>query len=616
MTAGAGTTVRSGPPSGVSSLELVRYLAGPLSVEGIADASARSVARVEDSMTVLCQATGARSRVELVADYAWAGHLSPRDLGVGDLTAVYGLSAAMRLLLRLTAAGLSDRAVSHETGAIASTVCKRREALREALGVGSDHQAVGLGCLAGVVRRSDMPGRRFVHAVVPVPEHLRPLVARAQRHVASEGRALVVLPRSEQARLAAALAGGRCRVLVLTVPGEHWEHDLAVLADAHREAGQVLAVLDKAEAARLPLPPGVAAATRPRAVRAVVGTTLPAVLVATPAGLPALDRLHHDGWPPPDLAIALDGHLPATGRRIGRTDGRPPAALLHLTSIPRFTTTGRVDRDGCEPGVTGELTALLAQRQAAEAGLMRGYRLAAVATARSFRHMGPARLVADLTRVHGLRRVIVRTAGPADSVSLAKALGATGLAAEALPARGRARVLTWFSGAAPDTRVLVFDGPLPPWLGADALVHTHAAASTARTAAVVEAALTPAGPGEGPLLMVSADRADDTGWPVLAALTAAVAALDPHLRQDLAQARTGPTGHDGLEFPLPLPAGADERRARRVCAWADTTWEEEMTATAARAAAEGRPRRGVVSPSGRPLTSWTPSNAATRTHPA
>ncbi|MFF2618821.1 hypothetical protein [Kitasatospora sp. NPDC058046] len=328
MTASAGTTVRSGPPSGASSLELVRYLAGPLSVEGVAEALARPVAQVEDSVAVLCQATGARSRVELVADYAWAGHLSPQDLGVRDLTAVYGLSGEMRLLLRLTAADRSDRAVGHETGATTGTVRRRREALRCVLGVDSDHQAVGLGCLAGVVRRADVPERRFVPAVVPVAEHLRPLTVLARRRLTAERRALVVLPRGEQARLAAvcaALAGGRRRVLVLTVPGEYWEHDLAVLADAHRETGQVLAVLDRAEAARLPLPAGVAVATGPHAVRALAGMTLPAVLVASPAGLPALDRLLRDGLLAPDLTIALDAHLPATGRRIGRTGGRPPA---------------------------------------------------------------------------------------------------------------------------------------------------------------------------------------------------------------------------------------------------------------------------------------------------
>ncbi|MFF2618820.1 hypothetical protein [Kitasatospora sp. NPDC058046] len=286
--------------------------------------------------------------------------------------------------------------------------------------------------------------------------------------------------------------------------------------------------------------------------------------------------------------------------------------MLHLTSVPRFVAAGRVDRDGCEPGATGEPAAALTHRQAVEAGLMRGHRLAALATTSLFRHVGPARAVADLARVHALRRVVVRTAGPTDSVRLAEVLDAEGLAAEALPAQDRARVLAWFTGPEPDTRVLVVDGPLPPGLGADALVHTHVAASTARTAAVVEAALTPASRGEGPVLMVSVDRSDATGWPVLAALTAALSALDPHLRQDLARARTEPDGHDGLEIALPLPAGADEQRARRVCAWADTTWEEEMTATAARAAAGGQPRRGIVSPSGRPLTSWTPPETVAR----
>ncbi|MFJ6140198.1 hypothetical protein [Kitasatospora sp. NPDC092286] len=607
---------RSAPPCGASSVALARLLAGPLTPEGIADALDWPDAQVRRSTAILHQATGARSRAELVADYAWAGHLAPQHLGARDLTAVQALPAETRLLLRLTAAGMDDRAAGGEIGATAETVRRRREALREALGVNSDHQAVGLGCLADIVRRSDMPGRRPLRAVVPVPEHLRAPAARAWQQLAADGRALAVVPRREQARLAAAaaaLVGGRHRVLVLTMPGEYWEHDLAAIADAHRNVGQVLAVLDRSEAARLPLVPGVAAAASPRAVRATAGATLPAVFVTTPNGLPVLDRLHRDGWPPPlDLAIALDAHLPAIGERIGRPDdGPPPAAVLRLTSTPRFTAAGRAYRGGCELGTTGPLAAALPLRQAVEAGLMRGYRLAAVSTTRSACHMGPARLVADLIAVHSLRRVIVRSAGPTASLRLAEALGTVGLAAEALPARDRARALARFTGPGAETWVLVCDGQLPPGLGPDALVHTGATAPTAHTAAAVEAALTSGAPGEGPLLVVSADRAEDSGWPVLAALTAALAALDPHLAADLAEARAGRAGHAGLEFALPLPVGADGQRARQVCAWADTTWDEELSTTAARAIADDLPRCRVTSPSGRPLATWTPAVPST-----
>ncbi|MBD0670393.1 hypothetical protein, partial [Streptomyces sp. CBMA156] len=188
------TAPRGGPPRGASSVALARQLAGPLSPQGIARALAWPASRVEKLTEILHQATGARTRLEVVADYAWAGHLSPRHLGAEDLTAVRALPAEGRLLLRLSAAGLDDRAVGAEIGATTATVLRRRRVLREVLGVDSDHQAVGLGCLAGIVRHADMPGRRFARAVVPVPEPLRVTAALARRHLAAEGRALAVVP--------------------------------------------------------------------------------------------------------------------------------------------------------------------------------------------------------------------------------------------------------------------------------------------------------------------------------------------------------------------------------------------------------------------------------------
>ncbi|MGY0466691.1 hypothetical protein ACW14Y_41505 [Kitasatospora sp. cg17-2] len=598
---------RTAVPADVGSLALARLLAGPGGTEEIARALGWPPARVQDGTLHLQQATGARTRTDLVADYAWAGHLTARHLGAQDLSSVHGLGVEERLLLRLTAAGVSDRAAGREIGSGTEVVHRRREALFQTLGVTSGYQAVGLGCLAGVVRRADMPAR-FEAVRAPVPGHLHAPTALAHRQLAAEGRALVVVPRREQAALAGAVgarAGGLHRVLVITAPGAYWEHDLAVLAAAHRDAGQFLAVVDRAEAARLPLPPGVAAASSARAVRAAVGTTLPAVLVATPDGLESLTRLHRDGLLAPlDLTVVLDAHQPALRDLLERHDGIPPGAgVLRLTATARFITCDRSGRDGCDPAVTGPLTAALALRAAADLGLMRGYRLAAAATARSARHMGPAALVADLTRAHGLRRIVVHSSRR-DSRRLAEALGRTGLAAEVLPVHARAQALDRFTDATVP-RVLVVDGPMPPGLGADALVHALTGAATEHTAAVVEAALTPAGPGGGPLLLVSADRTEE-GWTALADLTGALAALDPHLARDLARAREQHTGHNGLEFLLPLPPGADEQRARAVCAWADTTWAEEMRVTAARAAADGRARCHAYSPSGRPLTAWTP----------
>ncbi|WP_149030202.1 hypothetical protein [Kitasatospora sp. MBT66] len=601
-------------PADAGSLALARLLAGPSGIEDIARALGWSPARVKDGTAHLQQVTGARDRTELVADYAWAGHLTARHLGAHDLEAVHRLPADKRLLLRLSAGGGDDRTVGAEIGASAATVRQRRDVLLGALEVATVHQAVGLGCLAGVVRRADMP-RRFGPAAAPVADHLRLPVALALRQLGSSGRALVMVPRREQSRLAAAAAartGGLRRVLVLTEPGEYWQHDLEVLAAADLDTGQVLAVLGRAEAARLPLPPGVEAATNPSAVRAAAGTTLPAVFVTTPQGLPALTRLHREGrWPLLDLAVVFDAHLPGIGDPTARPEECPPAdGVLRLTSAPRFTTADRTGRGGCRRAVTGALTAAVPLRRAAELELMRHYRLAATAIGRSAQHAAPAQLVADLVRAHALRRILVHS-GPRDARSLAVALARIGLDAEVLPARDRGPVLARFADdRAP--RVLVTDRPLPSGLGADALVHTSTGAPTERTAAVVEAALTPARPGEGPLRLVSADRADEN-WAALAELTGALAALDPQLAKDLADARDRHAGHAGLELALPLPAGTAEQRARAVCAWADTTWDEEMKAAATRAPAAVRPRRDAVSPSGRPLSTFTLSRPAART---
>ncbi|MFB7673163.1 hypothetical protein ACFC26_17315 [Kitasatospora purpeofusca] len=598
---------RTAVPADVGSLAMARLLAGPGGTEEIARTLGWSPSQVRNGMAHLQQATGARGRTELVADYAWAGHLTTRHLGALDLESVHGLGAEERLLLRLTAGDGDDRAVGAEIGAGAATVRRRRELLVGALGVATAHQAVGLGCLAGVVRPADMP-RRFGHPSAPVADHLRVPVALALRQLGSSGRALVTAPRREQPHLAAAAAaraGGLRRVVVLTEPGEYWQHDLEVLAAAHRDAGQVLAVLGKAETARLPLPPGVAAVTSPSAIRATAGTTLPAVLVTTPAGLSVLARLHRDGrWPLLDLAVVLDAHLPGIDDLTGRREEWPPAdGVLRLTSAPRFTTADRTGRGGCRRAVTGALTAAVSLQRAAELGLMRHYSLAAAVTGRSAQHAAPAQIVADLVRAHGLRRVLVHS-GPRDARSLVVALGRAGLDAEVLPARDREPVLARFADArAP--RVLVVDRPLPPRLGADALVHLSTGAPSERTAAVVEAALTPARPGEGPIRLISADRADE-GWTALAELTGAVAALDPHLAKDLAGARERHTGHLGLELALPLPPGAGEQRARAVCAWANTTWAEEMKVAA------GRPRRSGLSPSGRSLSTLAPPRSAGR----
>ncbi|MFD5922271.1 hypothetical protein ACFVYP_36480 [Kitasatospora sp. NPDC058201] len=614
MNVPAGAARPAVPPADDASLALARLLAGPAGTAQIARTLDCSLAQVTRHTTDLQQATGARNRTELVADYAWAGHLTPRHLGTRNLDAVHALPAEKRLLLRLTAAGADDREAGAETGAGVATVRRHRAGLLEALEVGTAHQAVGIGCLAGVVRRADMPAR-FGPVAAPVAEHLRVPVGLALRRLGTCGRALVMVASREQVHLAAAAAaraGGLRRVLLLVEPGAYWQHDLEVLAAAYRDAGQVLAVLGRAEAARLPLAPGVAAATNAPAVRATAGTTLPVVLVTTPEGLPALTRLHQESqWPPLDLAIAFDAHLPCIGDLIGRPEWCPPAyGVLRLTSTPRVTAADRGGRGGCARAVTGALTAAVPLRRAAELGLMRELRLAAAATVRSAQHAGPAQLVADLVRTHGLRRILVHS-GPRDARALTAALGKAALAAEVLPARDQGAVLARFADdSAP--RVLVTDKPLPPGLGADALVHTSAGAPAERTAAAVEAALTPARPGEGPLLLVSADRADE-GWTALAELTGALAALDPHLAKDLAHARDRHAGHAGLEFALPLPAGADEQRARAVCAWADTTWDEEMNTAAVRAAAADRPRHGIVSPSGRPLSTWAPNRPTART---
>ncbi|MEV0192825.1 hypothetical protein AB0I39_30375 [Kitasatospora purpeofusca] len=71
----------------------------------------------------LQQVTGARDRSGLVADHAWAGHLTARHLGAQGPEAVRALPADKRLLLRLTAAGTDNRAAGTGRSAPAGRRC-------------------------------------------------------------------------------------------------------------------------------------------------------------------------------------------------------------------------------------------------------------------------------------------------------------------------------------------------------------------------------------------------------------------------------------------------------------------------------------------------------------
>ncbi|MEV7928507.1 hypothetical protein [Kitasatospora sp. NPDC088779] len=602
------------PLDDAASQAWARRMAGPLTAEEIAEQLGCNVVEVTGAVTRLRRAADVRSRTALVAAHTLAGHLTAHNLGAPGLDTIGDLGPEQLLLLRLSA-GHSTGDIAAELGNSRATVSNYRANLLVSTGLASIHQAVGLGCLAGIVRPADVYPDREYNTTAPLPAHLATVVDRARRALADTGRALVVAPRAEQAGLARAVtdreADAGTRVLAVTPYGEHWTSDVATLAATRREAGHVAVILTRSEAerpGRPPTPPGVPVATSLRGMRRLVGTTLPATVITTPAGLEILAAAHTHH--PFDLSIALDDHLPQVGERVGRHPSCPPVrAVLRLTSTPRLTATGRTRHEGCDPYTTGPITANLMPCQAVEAGRMRPYRLAAAA-APGLRGEGLGDLVLALASAHHLARVVVHGATDRDAARLAKAItdGDGGVQIDVLPAGHDPEhntVVSRFRHGPHQLRVLVTGGRLPAGLDADALIHTTGELPAARTAAAIEAALTPADPGrQRPLLLIAADSTAHGRWGTLSTLTAALAALDPDLKKDLRRARATGGGWPGLELALPLPAGANEQRARAVCAWADTTVAEEMRDTAERARATDTLHPDLLSPTGLRLSAW------------
>ncbi|MFJ7280489.1 LuxR C-terminal-related transcriptional regulator [Kitasatospora sp. NPDC098663] len=606
------------PLDDAASQAWARRMAGPLTAEEIAEQLGCDVVEVTGALTRLRRAADVRSRTALVAAHTLAGHLTAHNLGAPGLDTIGDLGPEQLVLLRLSA-GYSTADIAAELGTSRATVSNYRTDLLARTGLAGVHQVVGLGCLAGIVRPADVYPDREYNVTAPPPAYLATLVDRARCALADTGRALVVAPRAEQAGLARAVAGREAgagtRVLAVTPYGEHWTSDVATLAATRSEAGHVVVLLTRSEAerpGRPPTPPGASVVTSLRGMRRLVGTTLPATVITTPAGLEILAAAHPSR--PFDLSIALDDHLPQVGERVGRHPTCPPVrAVLRLTSTPRLTATGRTRHEGCDPYTTGPITAKLTPRQAVEAARLRPYRIAAAA-APGPRGEGLGDLVLALASTHHLARVVVHGTNDRDAARLAKAITDGdgrhdgGVQVDVLPAGHDAEhsaVVSRFRHGPHQLRVLVTGDRLPAGLDADAVIHTTGELPAARTAAIVEAALTPADPGrQRPLLLIVADSTAHGRWEALSTLTAALAALDPDLKKDLRRARTIGGGWPGLELALPLPAGADEQRARAVCAWADTTVAEEMRDTAERARATDTLHPDLLSPTGLRLSAW------------
>ncbi|MFE2914615.1 hypothetical protein ACFXI0_27810 [Kitasatospora indigofera] len=607
-------------PTDPRSLTWARHLAGPLPLKALAVGLDCSRDSVEAELSSLAAAASVSGRSGVVARYVLAGHLTAEDFPPVTAGVMAGLSGAERLLLRLLAGTSSRPAIGMELGIARPTAGKRLTALLDALGVQEDHEAVALGCLAGIVRPADVVPQSAPAVPPAPPEHLRDLLDPVLGALTC-GRAMVRVPRCEQPGLGATVTWRLAhvgRVLVVVPPGPSWNATVTAFAEQRREHGAVVAVLHRDEAAHpaIVTPLDVQQVTAASAVLECVGSTLPATVIVSPRGLEivaeAYRRAQHPS--PYDLIVALDAHLPAVAGRVGRHECCPPGrAILWLSSTPVLTSVDRDQAEGVDPDRTGPLVAKLTPRQSVAAGRMRDYRLMAAALPPGgTRTERLAALVLNLASTHGLSRVVVHCATSVVARRLADEItGSTGpdVQAHVLPQRGgqREQVLRAFVLGTGQLQILVTAGQLPAGLDADALVHATANRPVTHTTEMVEAALAPGRPGAGALLAVAADSAEDGQWPALAELTGAFAALDPDLRTALRHAREDrPTeGWDGLTFAVPLADADQQRRARAVSAWADTTIALEMQRTAARSRlVHGVERPDVLSPTGQRLGAW------------
>ncbi|MEU9127785.1 hypothetical protein AB0D08_06665 [Kitasatospora sp. NPDC048540] len=607
-------------PADRESLTWARRLAGPQPLEAFAAGLGRPRNSVATAVSSLAAAADVSGRSGLVARYVLAGYLTAEDFPPVAADVMTGLTGQERLLLRLLAGTSSRPAIGAELGIARSTADQRLAALLATLGVQEDHEAVALGCLAGIVRPADVVPQSASAPPPAGPEHLRTVVDPVLRALTC-GRAMVRAPRCEQPDLGTAIVwrqAGAGRVLVVVPPGPSWSATVAAFAEQRRERGAAVFVVHRDEAVHPAVvsPRNVQQVTAASALLECVGSTVAATVIASPRGLEtvaaAYRRAHHPS--PYDLIVALDAHLPEVAERVGRHEFCPPGhAVLWMSSTPVLTSVDREQAEGADPDRTGDLVARLTVRQAVVAGRMRDYRLMAAALPPGVSRPGRlAALVLDLAAVHGLSRVVVHCATTVVARRLADEIaGSAGprVHAQVLPRRGeqREKVLRTFTLGAQQLEVLVTDGPLPPGLDTDALVHTAANHPAAHTAEVVEAAMIPGRRAAGTLLAVAADDAADGNWPALAALAGACAALDPDLRSVLHRAREDrpADGWDGLRFALPLANAEQRRRAQAVCAWADTTVGLEMQRTAARSRfTYGQERPDLLSPTGQRLGAW------------
>ncbi|MFE2727265.1 hypothetical protein [Kitasatospora sp. NPDC059327] len=608
-------------PADGASRAWVRRFAGPLPLEEVAHAVGCSVGEAGRALTELTAAAGARDRTALVARYALAGHLARRDFGAAATDP--GSDAMDRLILRMLARGLSETTIADEVGVTRLTAARYQAAAVARMGCTEVHQAVGLACLTELVRTSDLglPADAASGPPADGDELLLALLPPVRLALMS-GRAMAVAPRREQPALAALLArseaGPDGRILVVARPGVHWCQSVEALAAGRGGHGEVAAVLtrDEADHPAVRTPPGVPVATHPAHLKRLVGSTLPATVIVSPGGLAvaraAWDTARHQR--PYDLLVALDAHLPDIAAKAGRYECSPPAqATVWLTSTPRLVSTDRTRIEGADLYATGPITAALTPRQVAGAGRMRELRIAAAPLPAATGARGRlARLVLDLAAAHDRTCAAVLCSTTTEARRLEREITAAGdgddVLAVVLPLRGgQEEAMARFTGGSERLRVLLTCGPLPPALDPDLLVQATDQHPAAHTAASLEAALTPSGPGVGPLLAVAAVDSQDRVWTELAALAGAAAALDPGLRAALRAARDSrpDDGWEALEFALPGLTAETRRRARAVCAWAPTTWEEEMVRTRDRdVALHHRARPATVSPSGLSLGTW------------
>ncbi|MFE4512642.1 hypothetical protein ACFRMQ_00380 [Kitasatospora sp. NPDC056783] len=570
-------------------------------------------------------------RAGLVALYTLARVVRAEHVRAGHATRTAAeLTRPEEHLLRLMARDLTNGEIAAVLGDRPSLVSGRIGDLLRALGVPCRHQAVALGCLAGVVAFDDVrpdlvPG---ADARVSAPAWLPGERLAGLLEALGKGRACAIVPHAGRHAVAEAVVRHRraARVLVLTSSDPTFADTLTRWRTAAPAGVRVTGLVTASDRTRpvfrtFALDPRLLAG--PDRMPGRLAAPGLAVVVASASGLAALAAEHRhrpDRLGEWDLVVSYDAPLhPAA---VPGPDADVPAwARLYLGVSEEAVTSDRAERRRLPAAVTGPVALRVPLPVLTSTGSARSYRLLAAEPPHgaSTEPMRLQMLLVDIAARYGLTRIHVHCAGDRDAAALtagfAEAVRRTEpwlrprrhwighLNARATAAQ-RGAVLRNFRSGPQDLRILATTEPVPE-AGAEAYVHLAPAAPTEAVADAIGHALTSRFPADTQTLLLVAPVLTRPAVPVhaaaghLASLSRAVAALDDDYRRHLADLRRH--GHGITDAARLVVTGHTLDAHARIqlthfCAWADTTWAEEYLARM------GRENRAPddVGPSGLP----------------